>query len=224
MDITLTLMTCKRFPLFERALRSFRTHCLDAYLIKKVVCIDDNSSDEDIQKMRSLIKELFPVPSIFATKTELKGQAASMNFLWSVVTTPFIFHLEDDWEFTRSGKFITEAFEIFEKHPVVKQSLLVDGVKTDPVHTLPGGYEYTVHNWKRNGHWWANLSFRPGVYDIAAMKEKVGLFRSHIGNSVELDYSIRYSEFFESAYSNVSVVRDMGAISAFGLNNCNHRD
>jgi hypothetical protein len=46
------------------------------------------------------------------------GQIESIDVAYSHVTTPFIFHCEDDWEFYDVG-FIEKSLEVFAKDPKV---------------------------------------------------------------------------------------------------------
>ena len=47
-----SITTCKRFDLFEKTINSFIQCCKDVLLIDKWLCIDDNSSDTDREKMK----------------------------------------------------------------------------------------------------------------------------------------------------------------------------
>jgi hypothetical protein len=51
--VTLTITTCKRFDLFEKTMNSI-INCVDIDEIDFWFCVDDNSSDEDRQKMKDL--------------------------------------------------------------------------------------------------------------------------------------------------------------------------
>tara|TARA_B100000795_G_C22449033_1_gene304905 strand:+ start:89 stop:466 length:378 start_codon:yes stop_codon:yes gene_type:complete len=57
----------------------------------------------------SIVSSLFPVHIIFNDNNI--GQIASIDKAYSFVETPYIFHLEDDWEFYNSG-FIEESLNI----------------------------------------------------------------------------------------------------------------
>jgi hypothetical protein len=222
--ITLSLITCKRFDYFEKTLRSFAKNCLDINLISQIICIDDNSSQDDVNKMEELIKNLFPsTPLLMAHKYLNNGQCYSMNFLWRAINTKFAFHLEDDWEFIRSGNFISNGLKILEKYQDIKQALLVEGAEQSEEISIDNEEKYTVLDYKKDNHWWPNLSFRPGVYDIETMKNEIGLFES--GNTaVEKQYADRYAEKYKTAYmkNGYTYCIDIGKQSAFPLNGCNH--
>ena len=52
-DVTITMTSCKRYDLFRRTVSSFVNCCLDYHYIKQWIVIDDNSSDEDINQMKT---------------------------------------------------------------------------------------------------------------------------------------------------------------------------
>jgi hypothetical protein len=51
--ITFTITSCKRFDLFEQTVNSFLNCCTDVEKIDSWLCVDDNSSNEDREKMQS---------------------------------------------------------------------------------------------------------------------------------------------------------------------------
>ena len=50
--VTFTMTSCKRFDLFQQTVNSFLNSCLDVNKIDTWLCIDDNSSEEDREKMK----------------------------------------------------------------------------------------------------------------------------------------------------------------------------
>ena len=52
--VTFSITTCKRMDLFEKTMNSFLNCCEDILSIDKWICVDDNSSKEDRQKMEKL--------------------------------------------------------------------------------------------------------------------------------------------------------------------------
>jgi len=105
-EITFVLTSCGRFDLLERTLASFFAHN-DAPIARYVVIED--SGDEAV---RDLVGK-FPQPIELIVNRPKLGQMASIDRVYSSVTTPYIFHCEDDWEFTRGG-FIQESMRLLE--------------------------------------------------------------------------------------------------------------
>jgi hypothetical protein len=107
-SVTLTITTCKRYDLFVKTMNSFINCCKDAELIGRWICIDDNSSDEDRENM----KQNYPFFEFYFKTEKEKGHSASMNLIQSMVTSPFILHLEDDWFFIEKACIIQDSIDI----------------------------------------------------------------------------------------------------------------
>ena len=93
-DITFVITTCKRFDLFKNTMDKFLFHCQDIHSINNWLCLDDNSSEEDRSNM---VKE-YPFFNFIWKTVEQKGHAKSLNMLFDLVKTKYIFMFEDDWE------------------------------------------------------------------------------------------------------------------------------
>jgi hypothetical protein len=107
--ISVILTACDRLDLLEKTLKSFlefNTFPIDEYIVR------DDSGLEDVWfKTRELLVSL-NIPFLFFEKGQL-GQARSIDEMISIVTTPYVFHLEDDWEFDRGG-FIEDCLEVID--------------------------------------------------------------------------------------------------------------
>ena len=88
-DVTVCVTSCGRRDLLERTLASFRHYNGPARLI-----ISEDSGDPD---MIAWLRTTFPNASVLSGPERL-GMMGSVDRLYEAVTTPFIFHLEDDWE------------------------------------------------------------------------------------------------------------------------------
>src|SRR3989344_3604876 len=99
------------------------------------------------------MKEKYPFFN-FYFKTELeKGHAKSMNIILKNVHTPYILHLEDDWEFYVKNNFIRNCLEVLNADPKLGQCLfnrnyaetfdqtIVGGL----FHTTPSGLRYFIN-------------------------------------------------------------------------------
>lgn len=106
--VTFSITTCKRFTEFEKTMRAFLKNCLDRHLIHRWICIDDNSSETDREKM----KKQFPFFEFVWKSPEQKGHVQSMNILTKMVTTPFLLHNEDDRVLVDPKKYIGPMIEI----------------------------------------------------------------------------------------------------------------
>lgn len=113
-DVTLVVTSCGRFDLLKLTLDSFDR--FNTAPIREVIITED-SGDESVHAV---------VPSSWAghctvlvNKPKL-GQLASIDLAYSKVSTAYIFHCEDDWEFYRPG-FVEDSIVILENKPNVLQ-------------------------------------------------------------------------------------------------------
>lgn len=211
--ITFTITTCKRYDLFEKTINSFINCCKDINIIDEWLLVDDNSTEEDRNKM----KKNYPFFSFYFKRTEEKGHPKSMNIIKNKVDTAFIFHMEDDWQFFHKDNYISNCLEILTKNDKYGQCLLNKnyGETEKDINIIGGisektisGIKYFIHEYcknedeyknfyKKHGEglnsaYWKHFSFRPSlikkyIFDmIGDFNEKVGHF--------EQDYSNRYFE------------------------------
>lgn len=224
--VTLTITSCKRFDLFEQTVNSFIASCTDLEKIDTWFCVDDNSSEEDRKKM----KTLYPFFTFYFKTIREKGHPQSMNIIRNFVKTPYIFHLEDDWKFFVKKNFISEALEIMGQNKQIKQVLInknyaeteTDNITGGEFHTTLRGLRYFIHefvnsdekkvewhnkypNAKNHCNYWPHFSFRPSLIQTSIFKD-LGEFNEKISH-FEMEYSFKYfnygyvSAFLEGFYS-----------------------
>ncbi len=162
-DITIVITSCGRFDLLKQTLNSL--DALNTTPIHSVIIAED-SSDEHVRGV---------IPTHWQSKTQVLvnnpklGQLASIDLAYSRVTTPYIFHCEDDWEFYRPG-FIEASRCILEEMPNVLQvwlrSYTHDVRVSYPFHSLGERFIIQGHACSRllssNGAW-QGFSFNPGL-------------------------------------------------------------
>jgi GR25 family glycosyltransferase involved in LPS biosynthesis len=246
--VTLTITTCKRFDLFEKTINSI-INCVDIDEIDFWFCVDDNSSDEDRQKM----KDLYPFFEFYFKDITEKGHPQSMNIIRNYVKTPYIFHLEDDWKFFVKRNYIKDAIDIIESNKTIGQCLFnknyaeiesdID-IKGGIYHTTNSGLRYFIHeycrtqedtiNWKnkygncKSSFYWPHWSLRPSVSRTYIFND-IGEFNEEISH-FEMDYAHKYankgyvSAFFEGIYCLhtgrlTSEREDETKLNAYKLNN-----
>lgn len=98
------------------------------------------------------------------------GQIRSCEELYSKVTTPWVFHIEEDWEFTKPG-FIEACFEAWE--PGVHSAWVRDENDFDGYHRVKPLIE---GKWVVPSAINMGFSFNPHLYDMKYYDgfEKVG--------------------------------------------------
>lgn len=135
--ITCTITTCKRLDLFIKTMDSFLSTCTDIHLISKFICVDDNSFEKD----REVMEKKYPFFQFVWKTPEEKGHAKSMQMLTSMVDTPYMLHLEDDWQFFDGLDMITDAIEVLNDDPQIGQVLFNQNYAELPDNIPVGGHE-----------------------------------------------------------------------------------
>ena len=224
--ITFTITTCKRLDLFIPTMTSFLNCCQDLDLISEWICVDDNSSQKDRDKM----KELFPFFNFVWKDQTNKGHPQSLNILQNMVKTPYVLHMEDDWLFIEKRNYITDALEVMGDNDRMLQVLFNKNyaetakdvqIKGGHFQTTNNGTRYYIHEWvtteedkklwvekhgNNGGHcnYWPHFSFRPSVFKRRVWQE-FGTFNETVSH-FEMEYSTRYAKagyisgFFEGVY------------------------
>ena len=224
--VTLSMTTCKRFDLFEQTMNTL-LNCFDIEEIDEFFIVDDNSSDDDREKM----KELYPFCNFYFKTLEEKGHPQSMNIIKNYVKTEYLMHLEDDWKFFVKMDYIKKAKDVLSALDPVKQCLfnknygetlndikikggqLVVNKNTSSrfyIHEFVQTQEEKEKWTEKHGvtgmhcNYWAHFSFRPSLIKTSIFKE-LGDFNEDVSH-FEMDYAYKYynkgylSAFFESIY------------------------
>jgi len=246
--VTLSITTCKRFDLFEKTINSV-LNCFDIDKIDKWLCVDDNSSIEDQQKM----KTLYPFFEFYFKNSNEKGHPKSMNIIKNNITTPYILHLEDDWVFYKKRNYITEALSVLYQDSKYGQCLFNKNygeipndlyIKGGNFQTTNDGFRFYIHEhakteeeiklWvekHKSGsscYYWPHFSFRPSLIKTAVIHE-IGNY-NECCEHFEREYALRYiykgyiSTFFEDINCKhigrlTSERHDQTKLNAYDLNN-----
>lgn len=144
--ITMVLTSIGRVDLLERTLRSFVKY--NTYPIARGIIVEDSGHVGIADFAKSLLD--FPVDIVYneavhtrrAHKVGVKGLIACIDTAYSMVRTEFIFHMEDDWEFTAPA-FIEPSIDILDSDPKLIQVWLRPHSDAHPV--LPTAH-HTPHN------------------------------------------------------------------------------
>jgi GR25 family glycosyltransferase involved in LPS biosynthesis len=220
--VSFSITTCKRFDLFEQTINSFLNCVQDLYLIDNWYCVDDNSSDEDREKM----KRLYPFFTFYFKTKEEKGHPQSMNIIKNLVKTPYLIHSEDDFKFFSRRNYVTDALDVLSCDNKIGQCLFnknyseiesdID-IKGGIFKISDNGVRYFIHEYAKteddikkwvekygnykNSSYWPHFSFRPSLLRTEIF-QNVGSFNEKISH-FEMDYAHRYfnsgyiSSFFE---------------------------
>jgi GR25 family glycosyltransferase involved in LPS biosynthesis len=219
--VTFSITTCKRFDLFERTMNTFINCCEDLHLIDKWICVDDNSSSEDRLKMVGL----YPFFTFHFKGSDEKGHPKSMNIIQREVKTPYLLHIEDDWEFFIKRPYITDCLSVFESNERIAQCLFNKNygetenqldIVGGEFHRALNGLPYYLHEfcpnnearakfeekWGKNVKncaYWPHFSFRPSLINTMIF-QTLGKFDEQAPH-FEMDYAHKFaSAKFISAF------------------------
>lgn len=109
--VSVVITACDRLDLLERTLRSFIAY--NTYPIEMFFIRDDSGLHDVMMQTSELVNSFLArgqIRGYFIGSLGQVGQAKSIDLLMAEVSTPYVFHLEDDWEFDRPG-FIEDCFE-----------------------------------------------------------------------------------------------------------------
>lgn len=105
--ITFVLTSCGRFDLLHETIKTFLE--FNAAPIARYILVED-SGDEGVRGVLAR----FPVAFDVLVNQPPCGQMQSIDRAYARVTTPYIFHCEDDWRFFRTG-FVEESMRLLER-------------------------------------------------------------------------------------------------------------
>ena len=214
--IMLSITTCKRFDLFEKTINSFINCCLDLNLIDIWLCVDDNSSIVDRNKM----KKNYPFFEYIMKDESQKGHCVSMNIILETAlkyNVDYILHMEDDWHYIQKRNFISESIKILNDDKKIGQVLFNRNyheiepfkrpIKGGIIKKIKTGGRYILHehydtNSKEYNNfiqkykncstvgYWPHFSFRPSLLKVSMLKEVGSFFNT---GHFEMEYAKEYN-------------------------------
>jgi hypothetical protein len=116
-EITLFITSCGRPHLLKKTLESFVK--FNSYPIKEAIICEDSGVNNSVDFIKYILN--FPCKIIYNEKRI--GQMRSIENGVKYITTSYVFHCEDDWEFYCPG-FIELSLEILKKNDKISQVLL----------------------------------------------------------------------------------------------------
>jgi|LakMenEpi03Aug12_release.lakeMendotaPanAssembly.Ray.scaffolds.fasta_scaffold02179_41 hypothetical protein len=109
LGITMVVTSCGRQDLLEKTLVSFEKFAPNT--LDELIIVEDGPVDN------SFVKNLMPTVKSFNLLNSLvprRGQLLNIEWAYSKIKTPYIFHCEDDWEFTKPN-FIEDSYRILKQ-------------------------------------------------------------------------------------------------------------
>ena len=147
--VTVVLTSCNRVDLLDKTIESF--HKYNTYPIEEFIIIEDSTDTKAIEHIKNKYSDY---NLIFNDKN--LGTFKSIDIAYSKVRTPYVFHLEDDWEFVKEG-FIEDSMKILDnnsnvinvwiraladtmEHPFSKEKYVTEDIGYYTMDTDYGGY------------------------------------------------------------------------------------
>jgi hypothetical protein len=207
-EITATITSCGRSDLLERTINSL----LNTAEMKMNIKIYDDSANSDQQnRMAKLYEGRFDL----YLSDERMGQAFALDYLYSKVKTPWLFHCEDDWEFIDSGyfsssmKILTEDPSIIIVGLALRSEYFGVGAATN-FHEVAGVPVYDHPRWRidENHGWWNGWVGSP---NLKRTKDTIrfGKFSSVL-NEEEWDRKVFSNNGVRSVWLTKPCVRHIG--------------
>jgi GR25 family glycosyltransferase involved in LPS biosynthesis len=234
-NILITFTTCKRLHLFKETINSILNHWTDVDLISNWFCVDDNSSKEDRQFMKSVYHWI----DYYMKTPEEKGHRKSMNIIWdklNTLTPKYWIHLEDDFIFHHSMDYITQSIHalstgisqiVFNRN--YAETIIDYRIEGHISINIPNIVLHDHHNESknyRNAHYWPHYSFRPSMVLVKPILD-LGNFDSP-NQFFERDYADKWNKAnYKTAFFNRITHRHSGRLTseigkvanAYDLNN-----
>lgn len=172
--VSVVLTSCGRPDLLRRTIDSFLKY--NTFPIAKFIIVEDSGN----KAMHDQVKKEYPDFTLMLNEKNI-GLIASIDKGYSKVKSPFIFHLEDDWEFYREG-FIERSLKILLCNPKIMMVWIralndTNGHPVEPKNFLCEDVPYRIMGTHVQGIW-HGFGFNPGLRRLSDYK-KIGPY-SHI--------------------------------------------
>lgn len=136
-----------------------------------------------------------------------------------MVTTDYVFHFEDDWEFLTQDRLLYKCWTVMQASPEIGIACL-RGFNFGARPTSDDSVTYGIHAYNPPSSPWPGFSLNPGLFDLRRIRA-TGEFRD-VPN-FELDYARRYHSCGHrlahvNPPSNGSWIRHIGSTTAYNLN------
>ena len=182
--ITFCLTSCGRFKLLQKTLYSFIQY--NDYPMEKYIIVEDSGNPYAEEYLHNIIQE-FPKECFQLLINEKRiGQIPSIDRAYAEVETPYIFHCEDDWEFTKSD-FMKPSLDLLEHVPDAVMIWLRDPLDVPEIIQSMKPYN-SPHRFFDVTRTFPDftLNFNPGLrrltdYQEASNYQKIGTLEHHIG-------------------------------------------
>lgn len=168
-NVTMVLTSCNRLDLLEKTVKSIPKETLDKISTK--ILIDDSVNDECYSTLKKENDNGFLQSWLILCNDEKLGQAGSIDKAYSLVNTDYVFHCEDDWEFT-DGEFIDRSLPILDNYNNVLQVTFREGEphkEADQVYESETNSAFKV--WIPGWSGFPGFTYNPNIFRFSAYKK-----------------------------------------------------
>jgi hypothetical protein len=170
--VTCVLTSCGRFDLLERTVDSF----LRRFDVDKIVVAEDSTRAQEAMEFA----RRFPQVEMRVNPTRL-GQMRSIDALYETISTPYVVHLEDDWEFGSSVD-LEVGIRFLESRPDVSCLVLANGPYNPKFERFAAPISFEgvgMKLWALEAHpQWFSYTFNPTLTRMSLWREH-GPFASY---------------------------------------------
>lgn len=198
-EVTVVLTACNRADLLEKTLDSFFE--MNTYPLKRFIIIDDGMN----VGCNDFVKEKYDFPIELIYNDPKLFQIKSIDRVYSMVDTEYIFHMEEDWLFLKPS-FIEHSMAVLEADPNILQVWLRgidDQTLKHPWHD--GIYEVDDQQMVlvQYSGIWCGFSLNPGLKRLSDWKllpngydgcERITPAHLSGGVTLECDISVEYAK------------------------------
>jgi len=186
-DVTLVLTSCGRFDLLVETLESLEAAEPTGFAHRIII---EDSADA---AMAAQIRARFPDYELIFNQPNL-GQMRSIDRAYGAVTTPYVFHCEDDWRF-EPRPFLDQCRSVLETHPEVSVACVRKPAELHPkFQARLVSLEEGVAIMPPDAHpEWFGYSFNPSLVRLDTWR-RYGPFAAH-GSEEVLSYRLKKDGF-----------------------------
>jgi hypothetical protein len=182
-DVTVVFTSCGRQDLLDISLSTFFT--FNTYRDVDVIVVEDGPSERN----RKLARRYASRSIEWLSTGSRIGQIGAIDFAYSRVKTPYIFHTEDDWKFHASG-FIEQSLAILQARSdcIVVRIQPLNELNEHPIATVEevadsARYKKLQFDFETNFHSerfvWHGFAFNPGLRRLDDYK-RVAPYAKHV--------------------------------------------
>ena len=198
-NYSVVITSCGRFDLLRRTLETLLPNLDQAP--EKIIIVED-SGDHTVGDVAAAYPGKY---EILVNDTKL-GQMGSIDRAYGSVTTPFIFHCEDDWEFFRGG-FIGESAALLALYPDVSMVGLRARDDLNPLmRNVPkqqaGGIDFFFYDPSKHPEYFS-YSFNPGLRRLSDYR-RIGPY-ARLGYEPDISYAFKKAGFRMSGLENPAI-------------------